>query len=384
MKLSLLKLPLLKLPLLKLPLLKLPPLKLCRVLSAVCATTLLSLPVKSFALDSAHWAPPKTPEMVGKLSPNTTLSGITTIDTTDCVGPEDVDKDSQGRIYGGCDDGRIVRFLKDGTREIFANTEGRPLGLHFDSQDNLIVADSWKGLLSINPEGKIKVLTTEADGVPFAFTDDLDIASDGTIYFSDASSKYNQPDYALDLLEGRPYGRLLSYSPATGETKVLLKDLYFANGIALSQNEDFVLVNETYRYQVTRYWLKDGQNGEKSGTSDIFIDNLPGLPDGISSSRDGTFWVAMATPRKKVIDWGHEHPWFKNLIASLPRFMWPGPTHYGLVVALNEQGEIAGSLHDPSGDTVSVITSVQQIGDELLLGTLTNRFIGRMPVPALK
>ncbi|WP_281647401.1 SMP-30/gluconolactonase/LRE family protein [Parendozoicomonas sp. Alg238-R29] len=370
MKLSPLRLPPLKLPL-----------KFCRILPAVCAAMLLSLPVKSLALNSVHWAPPKTPEMVGKLSPNTVLSGITTIDTTDCVGPEDVDKDSQGRIYGGCDDGRIIRFLKDGTREVFANTGGRPLGLHFDAQDNLIVADSWKGLLSINPGGQIKVLTTEAEGIPFAFTDDLDIASNGTIYFSDASSKYNQPDYILDLLEGRPYGRLLSYSPTTGDTKVLLKDLYFANGIALSQNEDFVLVNETYRYQVTRYWLKDGPNGEKAGTSDIFIDNLPGLPDGISSSRDGTFWVAMATPRKKVVDWGHKYPWFKNLVASLPRFMWPGPTHYGLVVALNEQGKVTGSLHDPSGDTVSVITSVQQVGDELLLGTLTNRFIGRMPVP---
>ncbi len=334
------------------------------------------------ALDAEHWNPAPTPELTGPLTPNSALSGITLIDTTDCVGPEDIDKDSAGRIYGGCHDGRIVRFLADGQREVFADTGGRPLGLHFDDSENLIVADAWKGLLSINPAGKITVLTTEAEGVPFAFTDDLDIASDGMIYFSDASSKYTQPDYILDLLEARPYGRFLSYNPETQETRVLLRDLYFANGIALSQNEDFVLVNETYRYRIARYWLKDGPNGEKAGTSDIFIDNLPGLPDGISSNRKGTFWVAMATPRKSTIDWGHQHPWFKNMVASLPRFVWPGPKHYGMVLALDERGNIRGSLHDPSGDTVSVITSVQQNGNELLLGTLTNRWIGRMPVPS--
>jgi sugar lactone lactonase YvrE len=37
---------------------------------------------------------------------------------------------------------------------------------------------------------KIEVLTNEADGIPFRFTDHLDVASDGKIYFTDASSKY--------------------------------------------------------------------------------------------------------------------------------------------------------------------------------------------------
>ncbi len=347
------------------------------ILPILVIGTLLTLSARS--MDSVSWNPPMAPELTGVLAPNTLLSGIETLDTTDCIGPEDVDRDAQGNIYGGCHDGRIIRFLPSGEREVFADTGGRPLGLHFDAEGNLIVADAWKGLLSINPEGDITVLTTEAEGVPFAFTDDLDIASDSTIYFTDASSKYNQPDYALDLLETRPYGRFLSYNPTTGETKVLLRDLYFANGVALSQNEDFVLINETYRYRIARYWLK----GDKAGTSDIFIDNLPGMPDGVSANRKGVFWVAMATPRKPLIDWAHPRPWFKNMLAGLPRFLWPKPTKYGLVLALNEQGEVIQSLHDPKGETVSVITSVQQDGDELLLGTLTNRWIGRMPVPSL-
>ena len=71
--------------------------------------------------------------------------------------------------------------------------------------------------------------------MPFRFTDNLDLARDGTVYFSDASSRYGQADYMLDLLEARPHGRLLRYDPASRRTTVLLRDLYFANGVALSR-----------------------------------------------------------------------------------------------------------------------------------------------------
>ena len=137
--------------------------------------------------------------------------------------------------------------------------------------------------MSIDPAGRVTVLATEAEGVPFGFIDNLDVASDGAVYFSDASSKFHAPDYRLDLLEARPHGRLLRYDPVTRETRVLLPKLYFANGVALSRNEDFLVVGETYRYRLTRYWLK----GEKAGTSDILLDNLPGFPDNVGRKPEG-------------------------------------------------------------------------------------------------
>ena len=66
------------------------------------------------------------------------------------------------------------------------------MGLAFDRQANLIVADAIKGLLSIDPSVKIVALTTGAEGISFRFTDHLDIAIDGMIHFTDASYKYSQ------------------------------------------------------------------------------------------------------------------------------------------------------------------------------------------------
>lgn len=327
-------------------------------------------------IDPLAWTPPKAPAMTGVMEPNDTLMKAELLAQGQIVGPEDTAVDSQGRVFAGLDDGRIVRIGADGKAETFVETGGRPLGLAFDKSGNLIVADAWKGLLQVDPQGRMRVLTDSADGVPFAFTDDLDIASDGRIYFSDASSRFHQPDYILDLLEARPHGRLLRYDPATGRTEMLLKDLYFANGVALSQNEDFVLVNETYRYRITRYWLK----GERAGQHEVFIDNLPGLPDNLASDRSGTFWVALPSPRKADADVIQQMPWLKRQLTKLPRAVLPKPVAYGLVIQVNEKGEIVRSLHDTSGQHLRMVTSAKPVNGVLYLGSLENDRIGRLPI----
>lgn len=328
-------------------------------------------------IDPVAFTPPVAPELTGVLAPNALLQQAEPLAPGKVYGPEEVALDPQGRLYAGTQDGKIIRLLPDGQVETFAQTEGRPLGLQFDRKQNLIVCDAYRGLLSIDPQGKIKVLADSANGVPLKFTDALDIAGDGTIYFTDASAKYGQDKYLYDLLESRPHGRFLAYDPATGQTRVLLGNLYFANGVALSRQEDFVLINETYRYRITRYWLK----GPKAGTHEIFIDNLPGFPDNISSNRQGTFWLALFTVRNETADKLHPFPFLKAQMSKLPKIFWPKPKPYGLVLALDEQGKITQSLHDPTGKHLKEITSAREYGGYLYLGSLHHDRIGRYKLP---
>jgi len=328
-------------------------------------------------IDPAAFQPPTPPPMTGVLETNEKLRGSEILAAGQVLGPEDVDVDDQGRVYGGTADGLVIRVLPDGTIETFADTGGRPLGMEFDAAGNLIVADAVKGLVSIDSEGVVTVLTDSADGVPFGFADDLDIASDGRVYLSDASAKYGVEKYLYDMLEARPHGRLIRYDPATGETEVLLDELYFANGIAVSEDDRFVLINETYRYRIRRYWLK----GEKAGTNDMFIENLPGFPDGGSRGSGGRFWVAMFTVRNSTADAMHPRPWLKGVLAKLPHFMWPQPERIGFVLALDEGGQIVESLQDPGGEVVNEITSVHEHAGALYFGTLRGDRIGKYTLP---
>jgi hypothetical protein len=82
-----------------------------------------------------------------------------------CVGPEDLASDKEGFIYSGMADGRIMRFNIDGSNpQQIVNTNGRPLGLEFDHNGNLIVCDAYKGLLSIDVNDSITILTHEHNG----------------------------------------------------------------------------------------------------------------------------------------------------------------------------------------------------------------------------
>jgi len=85
----------------------------------------------------------------------------------------------------------------------------------------------------------------------------------------------------------------LKYDPTTKKTTVLLKGLHFANGVQLSQNEDFVIVAESCQSRLVRYYLK----GNKKGQSDLFIDGLPGLPDNIRSDGKGGILVSLIAAR---------------------------------------------------------------------------------------
>ena len=322
----------------------------------------------------AAWTPPAAPPLTGQYERNTKLSPVDRLSLGDGHKPEDVALDASGRIYGGLEDGRIVQLQPDGTQpRVFANTQGRPLGLAFDRDGNLIIADAIKGLLSVNPSGEIKVLATESEGVKFGCLNDLDIGADGTIYFTEASYKYPMSQFTNDVLEHQPNGRLMAFDPKTQKPRTLLRGIHFANGVAVSPDQLFVLVVETGEYRIRRYWLKD----PKEGMDDVFIDNLPGFPDGISSNGKDKFWLALVTPRQSLFDKLLPHPFLRKIVYRLPKVLQPAPERYSFVVALNGQGRIVENLQNGSSDCYAQIANVLERDGKLYFGSIGEDTVGR-------
>jgi sugar lactone lactonase YvrE len=343
------------------------------VLGAILAVLALYLTLWPVSIEPVAWTPPEAPKLEGVYATNSRLAKVRWIKAGG-EGPEDVAVDAKGRLYTGIYGGRIVRISPDGSVEPFVATGGRPLGLDWDAAGNLIVADAHKGLLSVSPAGAIKTLVTGHDGVPFRVTDDVDVGPDGIYYFSDASSRFPVEQYVLDLLEHRPNGRLLAYDPRTGRTRLLLKDLYFANGVAVAPDASFVLVAETGAYAITRYWLK----GAKAGTRETLIDNLPGFPDGVSTGSNGIYWVAIVSPRDPGVDSLLPSPFLRKVVVRLPDFMKPAPKRYGFVLGLDAGGRVVRNLQDPSPQSFSPITSVEESGGTLYLGTLSRTAVASL------
>ena len=348
--------------------------RLLLFLVLIILAVLLYLLLAPVPITPSAWTPPTAPELTGQFQHNSRLAATERLSLGDGFAPEDVALDAQGRIYGGFNDGRIVQLRSDGRQpRLFADTHGTPLGLVFDQTGNLIVADAVKGLLAVTPDGEVKSLSTEADGIPFGCTNDLDVATDGTIYFTDASSKFPLTKFTADLLEHQPNGRLLAFDPKTKSSRTILKDLYFANGVAMSPDQSFLLVVETGVYRVRRVWLK----GPKQGLSETFIDNLPGFPDGISSNGKDKFWLALVTPRDPVFDKLLPHPFLRKVVARLPKFLQPAPQRYAFVLGLDPDGRVVDNLQDGSATCYAEIANAVERNGVLYFGSIGESAVGR-------
>jgi sugar lactone lactonase YvrE len=208
---------------------------------------------------------------------------------------------------------------------------------------------------------------------------DLDIGADGTIYFTEASYKYPMSQFANDVLEHQPNGRLMALDPQTLKPRTLLRGIYFANGVAVSPDQSFVLVAETGRYRIRRYWLKEPKQGTQGmqGTDDTFIDNLPGFPDGISSNGTDKFWLALVTPRQELFDKMLPHPFLRKMVYRLPKAMHPAPERYSFVIAFDSHGRIVQNLQNGSPDCYAQIANVLEHNGKLYFGSIGEDTVGR-------
>ncbi len=340
------------------------------VVAAALVGYLACAPVEA---EPVAWDPPPAPSWTSeRIAVQRVLEG-------EGVGPEDVAVDETGRVYTGYEDGRIVRLQPDGSgAEVFAALpEGRPLGMEFDAAGRLIVADGTAGLVAVETDGTVHTLVDAVDGEPLVFADDLDIAPNGTIWFSEASRRWSVHDSTFDAIEGAPTGRLLAYDPSAETVTVRLDDLRYANGVSVTPKGDAVLVAETFGYRVRRLWLE----GAKAGTDDMFVEALPGMPDNVQTDDGGRVWVALVKERSGLLDALGPYPGVRKVLFRVPHAWLPVPPPLVWFAVFDADGQRVGAFR--SGDGFGDVTSVNPIGDTLWLGSLTMSALGKAPRPRL-
>ena len=329
------------------------------------------------------WEAPADPGHAGPFAPDSSLAAFESLSLGAHEGPESVAQDAAGRIYVPTRDGAILRFPAGAgagaAPEEWANTGGRPLGLAFDATGTLFVADGERGLLAIDTSGAVRLLADSADGVRIEFADDLDVAADGKVYFSDASTKFGvraQRDAdasLLDIIEHGAHGRLLEWDPATGRATVVARGIDFANGVAMTPDQQAVLLCETGRYRI----LRVGIAGAERGRVTPVLEELPGFPDNISRAPDGTYWVALFAPRNALLDRLSGWPRLRKVLVRIPSALRPKPEGYGHIMRIDADGRVLDDRQDPAG-RFPKMTDVLESGGHLYIGSLEGGVLARV------
>lgn len=272
-----------------------------------------------------------------------------------------------GDVFTGTEDGAIWQVSPDGTRmRRVAHTGGRPLGLELAPDGRLLVCDARRGLLWVDVDsGTVEVLATSVNGIPMRFCNNAAIAADGTIWFSDSSRLHGIEEWKADFLRVTRTGRLLRLSPG-GEPQVVVDGLAFANGVALGADESFVAVAQTGARCVTRHHL----TGARAGTTDRFVDDLPGYPDNISRGSDGLVWVTIASPADPVVERLLRLPLpLRKAATRIPERLQPAPRRTVRVQAFDDAGVLVQDLDVPA-DGFHMATGVREHDGRVWLGSL--------------
>lgn len=315
------------------------------------------------------WQPPPARERTPGAAAKSYKLDVISVPGT---GPEDVVLDDGGGIVTGLADGRILRITEEGrTIRTVANTQGRPLGIELLPDGQLLVCDARRGLLAVDAgAGKVSELFSAFNGEPMRFCNNAAVARDGTIYFSDSSRRFGIDHWRAEIMEHSGTGRLFRREP-NGKVELLVDGLEFANGVALAADESFVAVAETGAYRVQRYWLR----GPRAGTSDVLIDNLAGFPDNISTGSDGLIWIALASPRNKLLDFLHPRlPLLRKLAWALPEPLQPQPARVVWMLGVSGDGQVVHDISCP-GHGYHMVTGVRELDGVLYLGSLVESAI---------
>ena len=295
--------------------------------------------------------------------------------------------------YAGAPDGWLAELYDDGTFKNVAYLNGYAIGGDVEkSGRGLFIAVAPIGLLHVDLSSfEITVAAAISDdNLPIRFPADARVSSDGKVYFNCASQV--APDVnkegvydleyvvAKDASSGSGTGRFLVYDTRTRKTKTLLSGLMFANGIAISADESFALISESFAFRIIKYYL----TGSRAGTYEYLVERLPGTPDNISLAPDGNFWVAIFSPMDDGVASILSNKWVGFIYSHLKRGVAPPLPPYTTIIKIDSDGNELANLQDPKGTVLYCVTSVVEYEGYLYLADSRDDFVAVVKVEKIR
>jgi sugar lactone lactonase YvrE len=332
------------------------------------------------------------PSMDGALSPNDRLDACQPIGEP-IADADDVVEGPDGALYvsGGQQVWRLAgeNYLD---RSLLANFEGNAGGLTFHPDGRLLVCVSGQGLAAVDAAGN-KSWLRQAGEQPLNCLTSVAAAPDGSIFLCNGSSRNAAEDWCADLLQKNQNGRLISCGAGLDKPTVLLDNLAYPHGLAVAQDNATLWFSESWSHSISHVPLQ----GQHVGPVTTANGNLPGYPARLARAAGGGFWLSFFAVRTHLIEFLlREDDYREEMMRSIqPRYWvgpalrsgddchepmqwgglkalgiqkpWSPPRSYGLLVRINDDGDVVQSLHSRVGGRYHGITSACESAQGLVI-----------------
>jgi gluconolactonase len=197
--------------------------------------------------------------------------------------------------------GRLFKITAAGEVSVGAEYDGYPNGLKFLKNGKALIADLKNGIMQFDPaSGTVEPYVTRRLLEPFRGCNDLCIASNGDIYFTDQAQS--------SLADA--YGKVFCLRADSGRLEVVLDKIPSPNGLVLNKAENALYLAVT---RANAIWKINFNADGSTGKVGLFIQLSGGHgPDGITIDEDdglavchvgmGSVWLfdAWGEPRLRI------------------------------------------------------------------------------------
>jgi len=188
----------------------------------------------------------------------------------------------------------------DGSVSEFRVGSNNANGNTVDNQGRLVTCEHLtRRVTRTEHDGSVSVIASHWNGKRLNSPNDVVVKSDGSVWFTDPSYGILM-DYEGDRAESE-IGACHVYraDPETGAVEMVASDFYKPNGLAFSEDEEWLFVSDT---GITHHEdgpahiekFKVGSDGKTLEDRGIFAVCTNGLFDGFRLDRDGRIWSSAA------------------------------------------------------------------------------------------
>jgi gluconolactonase len=264
--------------------------------------------------------------------------------------PEGVVVASDGTVWAADGRGACTALTPDGRARRLGDLGGEPNGICLDLEGNVIIANIGGSCVQrLFPDGRHELIADSVEGRPLATPNFPVLDSRGNIYVANSTWRFPNSEAIADPA---PDGALVRITPG-GRVELLAEGFYFANGLALAEDESALFMAQTMARNVLRLPLRpDGSVGAPEQYGPEL--GPRGFPDGVALDSRGNLYVTLVGT---------------NVLA-----------------VITPQGELEMILEDPEGEKMRIPTNIAFGGPDLrdayvgsLAGTSLPRFRAQFP-----
>jgi gluconolactonase len=199
-------------------------------------------------------------------------------------------------VFSDIPNNRMMRWLEeDGHLSVFRAPSNYANGNTRDREGRLITCEhDARRVTRTELDGRITVLMDRFEGRPLNAPNDVVVASDGAVWFTDPGYGIDGP-YEGHKAEAELPRNVYRFGPASGAASVVAGDFVRPNGICFSPDERrLYVVDSGISHGGPAHIRVFDVDGARLRNGRVFAEDFsPGMTDGVRTDVDGNVWCSM-------------------------------------------------------------------------------------------